>query len=59
MGLARMKSDDGHEFGGQQFEFERNAFLGRVIVDFDPGPDLKIGVYNVDEFEATFVVVEE
>jgi hypothetical protein len=58
MGKARMKPD-GHEFDGQEFDFERNAFLGRVIVDFDPGPDLMIGVYNNDEFDATFDVIEE
>jgi len=33
--------------------------LGRVIVDFDPGPDLQIGVYSDDEFDATFTVVKE
>jgi len=58
MGIARMKSD-GHEFDGQAFEFERSPLLGRVIVDFDPGPDLSIGVYSEAEFAATFDVLEE
>jgi len=53
MAKAKNKSD------GQQFDFERSPLLGRVIVDFDPGPDLQIGVYSDVEFEATFDVIEE
>jgi len=52
-GKARNKAD------GRVFEFERSPLLGRVIVDFDPGPDLQIGVYSADEFDATFDVIEE
>ena len=54
MGIAKNK------FDGREFEFERSTLLkGRVIVDFDPGPDLEIGIYSDDEFEATFDVVSE
>ena len=57
MGTCKNKSD------GREFEFERSALLsrefGRVIVDFDPGPDLQIGIYSDEEFEATFTVIEE
>ena len=53
MGKAKNKHD------GQVFDFERSPLLGRVIVDFDPGPELEIGIYSDDEFEATFDVVKE
>ena len=53
MGIARNKAD------GREFEFERSQLLGRVIVDFDPGPDLAIGIYSDAEFGATFDVIEE
>ena len=53
MGIAKNRDD------GRKFEFERSPLLGRVIVDFDPGPDLQIGVYSDDEFDATFTVVKE
>ena len=53
MGIARNKGD------GRQFEFERSPLLGRVIVDFDPGPELDAGFYSAEEFEATFDVIEE
>ena len=53
MGIAKNKAD------GREFEFERSPLLGRVIVDFDPGPDLQIGVYSDEEFDATFTVVKE
>jgi hypothetical protein len=53
MGKAKNKSD------GREFEFERSALLGRVIVDFDPGPELDVGIYSDEEFEATFTVIEE
>lgn len=59
MGTARMKAEDGHELAGQEFEFERSPLLGRVVVDFDPGPALNIGIYSDDEFDATFDVIEE
>lgn len=44
---------------GTEFDCERSPLLGRVVVDFDPGPDLRIGVYSEEEFEATFTVIEE
>ena len=53
MGIAKNRDD------GREFEFERSPLLGRVIVDFDPGPDLEIGVYSDEEFDATFDVVKE
>jgi hypothetical protein len=53
MGIAKNK------FDGREFEFERSPLLNRVIVDFDPGPDLQIGVYSYEEFELTFDVVKE
>lgn len=60
MGLARMKPDNGHEFSGQDFDFERSSFLAdKVIVDFDPGPEVRIGIYSEEEFAATFDVLEE
>lgn len=53
MGLARLKGTE------DTFEFERSPLLGRVIVDFDPGPALSIGVYSEQEFVDTFDVIEE
>ncbi len=53
MGIARVKDD------GRELQFERSPLLGRVIVDFDPGPELRIGVYSNTEFDATFDVIEE
>jgi hypothetical protein len=53
MATAKNKGD------GRVFGFVRSGFLGRVIVDFDPGPDLQIGIYSDEEFEATFDVIEE
>jgi hypothetical protein len=54
VGIAKNK------FDGREFEFERSALLkDRVIVDFDPGPDLQIGIYSTEEFELTFDVVKE
>jgi hypothetical protein len=54
MGICKNKSD------GREFEFERSSLLnGRVIVDFDPGPELEIGIYSAQEFADTFDVVTE
>jgi len=57
MATARNKAD------GRKFDFERQGvgslLAGRVIVDFDPGPDLDIGIFTTEEFEATFDVIEE
>jgi len=54
MGIAKNKSD------GREFGFERSGLLKeRVIVDLNPGPELEIGIYSNDEFEATFDVVKE
>lgn len=47
-----------NKFDGRVFDFERSPLLGRVIVDFDPGPALDIGVFSEEEFENTFDVVE-
>lgn len=57
-GTARMKVEDGHELSGLEFEFEWSALLSRYVVDFDPGPELNIGLYSEDEFAATFDVVK-
>jgi len=54
MGIAKNK------FDGREFEFERSTLLkGRVIVDFDPGPELEIGIYSDEEFALTFDVIKE
>lgn len=44
---------------GEAFQFEFSNMLSRYIVDFDPGPDLRVGHYNPQEFADTFDVVEE
>jgi hypothetical protein len=53
MGIAISKHD------GAEFGFERSGLLGRVLVDFDPGPDLNVGFYSEEEFALTFDVVSE
>lgn len=58
MAMATVKEGNG-PLSGQTFTFERNEFLGRVLVDFDPGPELNLGIYSEAEFENTFDVIEE
>jgi hypothetical protein len=53
MGIAKNK------FDGREFGFERSPLLGRIIVDFDPGPEMDVGFYSGEEFKATFDVIEE
>lgn len=43
---------------GTRFEFDRMALLDKIVVDFDPGPDMRVGFYSEDEFARTFDVEE-
>jgi hypothetical protein len=61
MGMCKYKPLDGipPEELALVFGFERSPLLGRVVVDFDPGPELRIGIFSEAEFDATFDVIQE
>ena len=64
MGKAKLKPFEGSENSGldmdAEYAFERTTmFRGRVLVDLDPGPEMRAGFYSPEEFAATFDVIEE